>query len=149
MGKNNFTSYADVMNRLEMLEKKCEELRKENASLRIAQNLRQPRNLFRDIANQDKAKELFGIAAIAGKVQRDDTNLKQNFETFYKNVFKILNPNYYYNEKKKSETITYTATSSLTDEEYQIYVETLEAVIDVIYYAQKKMKGENNEFTNT
>ena len=148
MGKNNFTSYQDIVNRLEQLERECKELRRENAELRLT-NAKRSRYLFSNISNVDKARKLFGITAIGGKVVEDETNLKQNFETFYKNVFKILNPCYYYNDKKMSASIVYTPTSTLTDEEYQIYVETLEAIIDVIYYAQKKMKGEKGDVTNT
>ena len=32
--------------------------------------------------------------------------------------------------------------NELSDEEYNIYIETLEAVIDVVYYANKKIKEE-------
>lgn len=52
----------------------------------------------------------------------DDKSTGNNFATFYRNIFRA---------------------------EYRIYCETLEAVIDTIYYAKMKMKGDADHANGT
>lgn len=138
MEKYNFTAqkWAEIEQRLEALEQANNELRKENAALRSqAKEKSLDRVLSRDIGNYDKAIALFAVP--------DDTNTGNNFATFYRNIFRALNPKV--SAFKDGETrVTYTGTHEVTDAEYRIYCDTLEAVIDTIYYAQMKMKGDAN-----
>ena len=136
MGKYNFSAqkWAEIEQRLEALEQANNELRKENAMLR-SQAKEKPldRLLSRDIGNYDKAVALFAVP--------DDKNTGNNFATFYRNIFRALNPKV--STFKDGETrVTYIGTNAVTDAEYRIYCETLEAVIDTIYYAKTKMKGD-------
>ncbi len=136
MGKYNFTAqkWAEIEQRLEALEQANNELRKENAMLRSqAKDKSLDRLLSRDIGNYDKAVALFAVP--------DDKTTGNNFATFYRNIFRALNPKV--STFKDGETrVTYIGTHDVTDAEYRIYCETLEAVIDTIYYAKKKMKGD-------
>ena len=59
------------------------------------------------------------------------------FEEIIKRL-EALNPMARDYERK---SIVYTPISTLTDSEYQIYVETLEEVLDIVYYVHKKLKG--------
>jgi hypothetical protein len=147
MGKYNFRTQeiAEIMSRLEALEKANNELRKENAELRKYKQLTPGRTLTCDIKNIDKAKDLLSYSAQEGELIRDERAFKSNFQVFYQNVFRALNPCVRkYNNERKSEGIRCTPINELTDEEYKIYLDTLEAVIDTIYYAKTKMKGMND-----
>lgn len=145
MGKYNFTSekFANIERRLteleqenarlkELLETSIEELNKIET--------RPVRNISKDINNFDKAKELFSIWVKNNKIVKDETYLKNNFQTFYQNIFRAIYP--YPCEDNKRQKIRYTPVNELSDEKYDIYIETLEAVIDVVYYANKKIKEE-------
>lgn len=144
MGKYNFRTQeiAEIMSRLEALEKANNELRKENAELRKYKQLTPGRILTCDIKNIDKAKELLSYSAQEGELIRDERAFKANFQVFYQNVFRVLNPCVRkYSDKRHNQGIRCTPINELTDEEYKIYLDTLEAVIDTIYYAKTKMKG--------
>lgn len=142
MGKYNFSAmkFEELEKRLEALEKSNAELRKENAVLRKREYFAKQRIISDDISNYDKAKELFGIKAENGKIVPSEDRTKSNFGVFYQNVFRALNPAV--RDYKGIQSLVYTPITSLTDEEYNIHTETLEAVIDIIYYAKAKLKGE-------
>jgi len=144
MGKYNFRTQeiAEIMSRLEALEKANNELRKENAELRKYKQLTPGRILTCDIKNIDAARELLSYAAKNGELVKDEKAFQGNFGVFYQNIFRVLKPCVrIYKGEGKSQNIRYTPINELTDEEYKIYLETLEAVIDTIYYAKTKMKG--------
>lgn len=150
MGKYNFTSQRidEILQRLEALEKANNELRKENAELRKYKQLTPGRILTCDIKNIDTAKALFSYSTKDGELIKDEKAFKANFGVFYQNIFRALNPAVReYSGKNKSECLRYTPINTLTEEEYKIYLETLEAVIDTIYYAKTKMKGMNDDGT--
>lgn len=139
MGKYNFSAmkFEELEKRLEALERSNEELKRENAVLRAAHNFNQQRIISNDIKNYDKALELFGIAPKGGKIIPTPDAFKQNFQVFYQNIFRALNPTIRSNNGR--ENLIYTPVSALTEEEYQVYTETLEAVIDIVYYAKGKL----------
>ena len=139
MGKYNFTSekFANIERRLTELEQenaKLKELLEESKKTET----RPVRNVANDINNFDKAKELFSIWVKDNKIVKDETYLKNNFQTFYQNLFRAIFPHPC--DDNKRQKIRYTPVNELSDEEYNIYIETLEAVIDVVYYANKKIK---------
>lgn len=142
MGKYNFSAmkFEEILKRLEALEQSNEELRKENAELRKREYITKPRVVSESIANYDKARELFGIKAENGKLVPCEERTRTNFGVFYQNIFRALCPAV--REYDGKQSIVYTPITSLTDEEYKIHAETLEAVIDIIYYAKAKLKGE-------
>lgn len=146
MGKYNFTTQRidEILQRLEALENANNELRKENAELRKHKQLTPGRILTCDIKNIDTAKELLSYSAKDGELIKDEKAFKANFGVFYQNIFRALNPTVREYSSGLS-SIIYTPINMLTDEEYKIYLETLEAVIDTIYYAKTKMKGMNDD----
>lgn len=144
MGKYNFSAmkFEELEKRLEALEKSNAELREENAKLRKCEYFAKPRVISESISNYDKAKELFGIKAEGGKIVPCEDRTRINFGVFYQNIFRALYPAVRdYNGK---QSIVYTPITSLTDEEYKVHTEALEAVIDIIYYAKGKLEGESN-----
>lgn len=147
MGKYNFSAmkFEEIERRLEALEQSNERLKSENAALRAANNFNQARIISSDIKNYDMAQELFGIAPQNGEITCCPQAVKKNFQTFYQNIFRAVRPTI--RSYNGGETLVYTPISTLSESEYQIYVETLEAVIDIVYYAKNKMqnaKGEKN-----
>ena len=149
MGKYNFSAmkFEELERRLEALEKANNELRKENA--RLKKNGFSARSLFKDISNSDKATQLFSIDIDKGNVIKSEKALDSRFKVFYQNIFRILSPCCYTDPKTGAERLQYTFFEQLSDEEYKIHVETLEAIIDLIYYAQIKLnkikEDKNNE----
>ena len=139
MGKYNFTS-----EKFASIERRLTELEQENAKLKEMleetkkTDIKPVRNVANDINNFDKAKELFSIWVKDNKIVKDETYLKNNFQTFYQNLFRAIFPHPC--DDNKRQKIRYTPVNELSDEEYNIYIETLEAVIDVVYYANKKIK---------
>ena len=145
MGKWDFSidQYNRIMARLDELERTNNELRAENAELRRCGSIITSRLPLKDINNSEKARELFEVAPVKGKIVKSSDMFKSNFQTFYQNVFRALNPAV--RAKGENETIVYTPINTLTAEEYQISIEALEAVIDVIFYAKQKMKKGGKE----
>jgi len=150
MGKWDFSidQYNRIMARLDELERTNNELRAENAELRRCGSIITSRLPLKDINNSEKARELFEVAPVKGEIVKSSDMFKSNFQTFYQNVFRALNPAV--RQKGENETIVYTPINTLTGEEYQISIEALEAVIDVIFYAKQKMKkGGKENASNT
>lgn len=148
MGKYNFSSQrlAELESRLLALEQANNELRKENAQLRKEKTPAKSRCLLKDINNAEKAKELFGLDCKDGKLIKAETERRTevNLGVFYQNLFRALNPTVYVSPKDGRNRIVYTKIQDLTDLEYKIHVETLEACIDTIYYAKRKLKGNDD-----
>lgn len=140
MGKYNFSAmkFEELERRLEALEKANNELRKENA--RLKKDGYRKRSLFKDISNADKATQLFSVDVEKGQVIKSTEAFDKRFKVFYQNVFRILNPCCYTDTRTGAERLQYTFFETLSDEEYKIHVETLEAIIDLIYYAQLKLR---------
>lgn len=147
MGKYNFTSLkiAELEKRLSMLEQANDELRKENAELRNNSATTNKRELARDLTNYDKCIELWGYEIIDGKLTKTDDRrtIANNFATLHQNVARALMPVVYKAEASSKERIRGKSFVSLSEEEYAIFLETLEACIETIYYAKQKAKGEN------
>lgn len=147
MGKYNFTSLkiAELEKRLSILEQANDELRKENAELRNNSATTNKRELARDLANYDKCIELWGYEIIDGKLTEtnDRRTVSNNFATLHQNVARALMPVVYKAEASTKERIRGKSLASLSEEEYAIFLETLEACIETIYYAKQKIKGEN------
>lgn len=147
MGKYNFTSQkiAELEKRLSMLEQANDELRKENAELRNNSATTNKRELARDLTNYGKCIELWGYEIIDGKLTEtnDRRTIANNFATLHQNVARALMPVVYKAEASAKERIRGKSLASLSEEEYAIFLETLEACIETIYYAKQKMKGEN------
>lgn len=150
MGKYNFdmNRVIEVENRLKELEARSARLEHENGELKkqLAAKPTYERNLVLQVKNYDKIKELFGFfAAKDGKLKATDnrTQIGNNFTTFYTNVLRVLKP---YVRKNDSNSSTYRIVSTpqkeFDDKEWGIAVETVEAVVDTIYYAKKKMTEE-------
>lgn len=147
MGKNTFTSYEDVCRRLAELERKnaelenkYEDLKEENRQLKLG-NFGHERLIMRDITHTDKAKKLFAVAARNGEVVNDAKTIRANFSVFYQNVFRALQPAC--REHKGNYSLKMRNVGDLTEEEYKIYLDTLDACIETIYYAKQKLqKGE-------
>lgn len=148
MGKYNFTAqkWAEFEQRLKALEQANDALRAENATLRqnIPQVAEPLRLLSADISNYDKATELFGIDVENDELVADTAATRKNFATFYQNIFRALNPRVYAKEGHSSR-IVYVGINDVTPEQYQVYVECLEACIDTIYYAKKKLKKDGDD----
>lgn len=143
MGKYNFESrkIEEILKRLDELEKANNDLRKENARLKAVSPVK--REVTRAIKNHDKAHELFAISEHNGKIIHDEKGFRGNFGTFYQNVFRAINPKV---RKSGSRSgLMYTPVEELTDEEYEIYIQALEEVIDLVYYAKKKLEKEEIE----
>lgn len=140
MGKYNFSAqrFEEIMQRLEALEQANNELRKENAKLR--QQVPVMRNLIKNINNADKAIELLSIDVKDGKVIKSELKFDARFKTLYQNLFKLILPTCYIDPKTNDNRLQYKFFEKLTEEEYNVYVEVFEAVIDTLYYAKQKLQ---------
>ena len=142
MGKYNFSAmkFDEIMKRLEALEEANNNLRKENARLR--NQVPSKRSLLKDINNSDKAIELLSVDVKDGQVIHSEARMDARFKTLYQNIFKLILPVCYIDPRTRDNRLQYKFFDELTDDEYRVYVETFEAVIDTLYYAkQKLMKG--------
>ena len=142
MSRNNFSSYEEVCRRLAELEQRCDDLERENKSLRLG-NLGHERLVLRDITNADKAKKLFAVSAKGGKVIADDKAVKANFSVFYQNVFRALQPAV--REHRGNYSLKMRNVGDLSEEEYKIYLDTLDACIETVYYAKQKLQKGGKE----
>ena len=141
MGKENFRSYEEVCKRLAALENQVADLKKENQMLRSRSNLGHERTVLVDICNTEKAKKLFAVAPKNGELVHDENAVKGNFSVFYQNIFRALQPSV--REYKGNYSLKMQNISGLTEDEYKIYLETLDACIETIYYAKQKLEKEN------
>lgn len=139
MSRNNFTSYEDVCRRLTELEKLCTELKEENRMLKSCRNLGHERIIKRDIQHNDMLKRLFAIAATAnGEVEANEEAERTNFCVFYQNIFRALEPTV--REHRGKYSLKMRNIGDLTEDEYKIYIDTLDSCIEIIYYAKRKLQ---------
>lgn len=147
MGKYNFSSakFAEIEKKLAELEAKCSKLEAENAELKKGKDTPAIRSMLLEISNYDKVKELFGYDACSGELKATESRTKigANFQTFCTNVLRAIKP---YVRKSNSKTSPYrivgTPQENFSSKEWEIAVETVEAVVDTVYYAKKKMTEE-------
>ena len=141
--RNNKATMAEILSRLDKLEKDNAELRRENAELR-KNNLKHNRILIDDICNPSKARDLFNLVPDNnGNIIQSADNFKSNFGVFYQNIFRALNPSVRrYNGRR---TLTYTPINELTDNEYDIHIKVLEDVLEVVHHYKKKLKEVDKE----
>jgi hypothetical protein len=151
MGKYNFSAqkFAELERRLEALEAANNELHKENAQLRAkfpADPVPQ-RCLRNSISNYDKVRELCGYAAKNGELVKtdDETIIGHNFTVFYQNVARIVAQVCYFEEKMKKSRIRGQNIADFSNNDYTVFAETVEAVVDTLYYAKKKMEGDTSD----
>lgn len=118
------------------------ELERTNASLRrkLASRSETKRSLLDDINNHEKAVELFSIDHKNGKLYKTKASLYGNFLTFFTNIFRALNPAVATNKATGGENIRHYPVNDTTPEDYEVYRACLEACIDVIYDARKKLQ---------
>lgn len=144
MGKYNFSAakFAEIEKRLADLEMQNAKLLEENRILNSKTEKQPERNLYREIKDSSKISSLFGFSADDGILKPTENNAKiySNFQTFYTNVLRALKP---FVRKKATGKAGYriigTPMNEFSDEEWKIAVETVEAVVDTIYYAKQKM----------
>lgn len=146
-GRFDFSAmgFEELVKRLDALEAANEELRKENRKLR--ESLPDKRLLLKDMVNGNKAIDLFSVDITNdGQLYKttDMDTAKKNFVTFYQNVFRALNP-----EVRPSKTgkngyaLTYKGFTDISDEDYKVYIDTIDACVDIIYYAKQKIEKNN------
>lgn len=154
MGKYNFSAakFAEIEKRLADLEMQNAKLLAENRSLNSMIAKKNPeRNLYREVKDSSKISSLFGFSADGGilKPTGDQAKTHNNFQTFYTNILRALKP--FVREKITGQAgyrIVGTPINELSDKEWEIVVETMDAIIDTIFYAKVKMgEGELNEVT--
>ena len=90
-----------------------------------------PRKLIDDITNKDMLS-IFSYRAIDGKVVKDIYNTDNNFNTFVTNVLRVLYP--VQREKKDGhEYLSYRNINEVPQEIYDIYIDTIDKCIEIIY----------------
>lgn len=149
MGKYNFSAmkFEEIEKRISELEARSakfeaenRKLKEENAELKEKTALQ--RNLVDEIEDYSKVKALFGLDATDGVLKPINSRTKtySNFQTFYVNILRALKPYVHKNTSKKGEyRIVSTPLKDFSNEEWKIVVETVNAVVDTIYYAKLKM----------
>ena len=156
MGTWNFD--RDRLNAIEQRQKSLEEqieaLQKENALLKakLPPEKEKKRLLSENINNYDKIKELCAFTGDEnGQLTHTDNNrlTEQNVTVFTQNLMRVFKPMIYSEPHMKKFRIRGTPFEALSEEEYKIACETIEAVIDTLYYAKKKAKELENGKTNT
>lgn len=149
MGKYNFSAakFAEIEKRLADLEMQNAKLLAENRLLNSTIVKKNPeRNLYREVKDSSKISSLFGFSADGGFLKPTDDQAKtyNNFQTFYTNILRALKP--FVREKITGQAgyrIVGTPINELNDKEWEIVVETMDAIIDTIFYAKVKM-GESS-----
>jgi hypothetical protein len=155
MGKWNFD--RDRLNAIEQRQKSLEEqieaLQKENALLKakLPPEKEKKRLLSENINNYDKLKELCAVTCDENgqPIHADNDMTAKNVSVFTQNLMRVLKPMIYNEPHMKKFRIRGTQFESLSEEEYKLACETIEAVIDTLYYAKQKVKELENGKTNT
>lgn len=150
MGKYNFSAmkFDEIEKRISGLEARSAKLEAENQRLRQendelkGKQRSQVRDMTHEIEDYSKLSALFGLDIVNGVLTPTDngTKIYMNFQTFYANVLRALKP-YARKSTSKGESyrIVYTPIKDFSDDEWKIAVETVNAVVDTIYYAKLKM----------
>jgi hypothetical protein len=156
MGTWNFD--RDRLNAIEQRQKSLEEqieaLQKENALLKakLPPEKEKKRLVSESINNYDKIKELCAVTSDEnGQLVHTDSRklTEQNITVFTQNLMRVFKPMIYAEPHMKKFRIRGTSFEALSEEEYKLACETIEAVIDTLYYAKKKAEELNNGKTNT
>ena len=117
-------------------------LREENARLKnelLALSRCSRKSILTSLSNRDKCIALFGVRANNELLCKDISNTDNNLNTFYCNIFRALNPVAKIKAKSNTDYISYIPLNELDNNDYSVYIETLESVIDTIYYAKAKL----------
>lgn len=154
MGKYNFsaTRFAEIEKKLAELEMKCSNLEAENAKLKKGRIAPTKRSLLNEVSNYGKVKELFGYDPSSGELKTTENREKigANFQTFYTNVLRALKPCIRKSESKSCPyRIIGTPQAELNEKEWNVVVETIETVVDTIYYAKQKMEAQFESEVNS
>lgn len=143
MGKYNFSAmkFDELERRLAALETANNELRKENAELRQGTNrkCRSRPKLIQEIYNKTKVLDLFGISFIRNTIKRNETVAVHQFLTLYRTVFKYMDP-VIYTSPSGTSTISYKPLETLNDEEYRVYVSTIEKIVDIMFEGKQQLE---------
>lgn len=144
MGKYNFSAqkWAEFEKRLESLEKANNDLRKENAELRKAAAPPKKRRIFTDdMKNGESARKLFGFKpTVDGRVVRCPDEFHSNFNTFYQNLFRAMDPCAMVKTNGGKPVLRYKPIMDLPESEYDVYVEVLDEVICTLSYGKAKLE---------
>ena len=149
MEKYNFSAmkFDEIEKRITGLEARSARLEAENIRLReenetLKGKTCQTRDLTHEIEDYSKLQALFGLDIVDGVLKPTDsrTKINANFQTFYVNGLRALKP-YVRKNTSKGERyrIVGTPLKNLSDREWKIAVETVNAIVDTIYYASMKM----------
>lgn len=153
MGKYNFSAmkFDEIEKRIAGLEARSARLEAENRRLReenetLKEKSCQTRDLTHEIEDYSKLQALFGLDIVDGVLKPTDsrTKINANFQTFYVNVLRALKP-YVRKNTSKGERyrIVSTPLKDLSDVEWKIAAEMVNAIVDTIYYAKIKMTEES------
>lgn len=145
MGKVNFTAYNA---KISELEKQIRELKEANTVLQNTVDkmckTANTKSLYRRI-QPEKMEKVFAECVDAGNgsfiFDNSSENLNQTFSVFSQTVIRRLLPYAYYDKKADRFYIKNTPIKDMSDEQFEIIAETLEAVIDTMCYAKDKLNG--------
>ena len=140
MNTANMTK-EDLIEMIRTLETTNELLRKENKVLRRGRNTK--RSILDEMSNREKAVELLAVSVSNGELYRSTTHLYTNFQTFYCNIFRALNPAPVKNEKAGTEYIRYMPFEKANENDYAVYKEVLERCVDAIYEGKQLLSVQN------
>lgn len=132
--------YPSLRSGLQSQKRKTANSRKKIRDLK--KKTRQVRDLAHEIDDYSKIQAFFGFDIVDGVLITTDngTKINANFQTFYTNILRALKPIARKTDPKKdSYRITGTLQKDLSDAEWKITVEAVNAIIDTIVYAKKKM----------
>lgn len=138
MNKREMTK-EELLDMIETLEKNNALLKAELVREKKMHRTGRKRSILEDIDNREKAVELLAVGAKNGKLYRSTTELYQNFQTFYSNLFRALNPSVVINTKAGTEYIRYSAINDLDENDYKIHIQLLQQCIELIYESKQKL----------
>jgi len=140
MGKYNFSTQkiAELEKRIAEMEARNHELEKmiSESGLGLLHNKKKRRIITKDIEKLEYAKKLFCV-----KIENDNRDsseiFKSNFQVFYQNIFRALDPD---TRKDNRPGLTYKPVNELTDKEYEVYINCLDACLEIVSYSQDKLR---------
>ena len=136
---------AELVEMVRALEQKNEALRTENRELNRALTYKRTgkRSLLDELRNREKVEELLAVGVSNGELYRSTANLYGNFQTFYANIFRAMNPAPVKNEKAGTEYIRYIPFEKACENDYEVYKSVLEQRVDIIYEGKGLLKCVN------
>lgn len=138
---------GELLNLLHTMESDLAALKDENSRLQRKLTRRgraANRSLLDDMRNREKAEELLSISVEDGALFRSTTTMYSNFQTFFSNVFRVLNPRAIKNARGGADYIRYGPFADASEHDYQIYKRVIEDCIDIIYEAKKELNATEN-----